>query len=73
MHVISVIIWACDVTTDLPDFAQRCHYYTMAHEVVLRPIGRTLYAMPPHVLDAYTVQWLAHWRHVRPRWQKSGS
>jgi adenosylmethionine-8-amino-7-oxononanoate aminotransferase len=31
----------------------------MARGLLLRPIGRTLYAMPPYVLDAEGVQWLA--------------
>ncbi|MBI5277784.1 MAG: adenosylmethionine--8-amino-7-oxononanoate transaminase [Burkholderiales bacterium] len=53
------MIWAWDVETALPDFARRYHRHAMAHGVLLRPIGRTLYAMPPYVLDAKAVQWLA--------------
>jgi adenosylmethionine-8-amino-7-oxononanoate aminotransferase len=53
------MIWAWDVTTDLPDFARRYHRHAMAHGVLLRPIGRTVYAMPPYVLDAEAVRWLA--------------
>lgn len=32
----------------------------MARGLVLRPIGKTLYAMPPYVLDDEAVQCLAH-------------
>jgi adenosylmethionine-8-amino-7-oxononanoate aminotransferase len=53
------MIWAWDVETRLPDFAARYHRHAMAHGVLLRPIGRTLYAMPPYVLDEEAVQWLA--------------
>ena len=31
----------------------------MARGVVLRPIGKTLYAMPPYVMDEEAVQCLA--------------
>jgi adenosylmethionine-8-amino-7-oxononanoate aminotransferase len=54
------MIWAWDVATSLPDFALRYHHHAMAHGVLMRPIGRTIYAMPPYVLDAEAVQWLAH-------------
>ncbi len=54
------MIWAWDVKTTLADFAQRYHRHAMARGLLLRPIGRTIYAMPPYVLDAKAVQWLAH-------------
>jgi adenosylmethionine-8-amino-7-oxononanoate aminotransferase len=53
------MIWAWDVQTTLPDFSRRYHRHAMARGLLLRPIGRTLYAMPPYVLDAEGVQWLA--------------
>jgi adenosylmethionine-8-amino-7-oxononanoate aminotransferase len=53
------MIWAWDVQTDLPNFARRYHHHAMAQGLVLRPIGKTIYAMPPYVLDADAVQWLA--------------
>ena len=54
------MIWAWDIETTLPDFSRRYHQQAMARGLVLRPIGKTLYAMPPYVLDAEAVQWLAH-------------
>lgn len=45
------MIWAWDVNTCLPQFAQRYHQHAMAHGVLLRPIGNTIYAMPPYVID----------------------
>ncbi len=54
------MIWAWDVDTTLPDFARRYHRHAMARGLLLRPIGTTVYAMPPYVLDAEAVQHLAH-------------
>jgi adenosylmethionine-8-amino-7-oxononanoate aminotransferase len=45
------MIWAWDIDTRLPDFAQRYHAAALAHGLLLRPIGSTLYCMPPYVLD----------------------
>ena len=53
------MIWAWDVNTDLPDFSSRFHQHAMAHGVLLRPIGNTIYAMPPYVMDEDTTQHLA--------------
>lgn len=54
------MVWAWDVDTQLPDFARRYHRHAMVRGLLLRPIGTTLYAMPPYVLDAEAVQHLAH-------------
>jgi adenosylmethionine-8-amino-7-oxononanoate aminotransferase len=53
------MIWAWDIETSLPDFSRRYNHHAMARGLVLRPIGKTVYAMPPYVLDAEAVQWLA--------------
>ena len=53
------MIWAWDVDTDLPDFSSRFHQHAMAHGVLLRPIGNTIYAMPPYVMDEDTAEHLA--------------
>jgi adenosylmethionine-8-amino-7-oxononanoate aminotransferase len=53
------MIWAWDVQTDLPHFARRYHHHAMARGLLLRPIGNTIYAMPPYVLDAEAVGHLA--------------
>ncbi|GKT21757.1 adenosylmethionine--8-amino-7-oxononanoate transaminase [Acidovorax sp. SUPP3334] len=52
------MVWAWDVETSLPDFSRRYHRHAMARGLVLRPIGKTLYAMPPYVLDDEAVQHL---------------
>ena len=44
-------IFAWDIATGLPDFARRYARHALAQGVLLRPIGHTLYAMPPYVLS----------------------
>ncbi|MCP2821212.1 hypothetical protein NK918_24980, partial [Salmonella enterica subsp. enterica serovar Typhimurium] len=43
--------WALDVDTPHADFSRRFHREALARELLLRPIGNTLYFMPPYVLD----------------------
>ena len=45
------MIWAFEVRGDAPDFAGRAFRLAMEHGVLLRPIGRTVYFMPPYVID----------------------
>ncbi|WP_120971335.1 adenosylmethionine--8-amino-7-oxononanoate transaminase [Comamonas sp. lk] len=45
------MIWAWDIDSSLPDFSRRYHAAAMERGLLLRPIGRTLYCMPPYVLD----------------------
>ena len=45
------MIWAWDVATDDPSFARRFHRAALQQGLLLRPIGRTLYFMPPYVID----------------------
>jgi len=44
------MIWAFEVDTDRPDFARWCFAEGLAREILLRPIGRTVYFMPPYVV-----------------------
>ncbi|EJL84402.1 adenosylmethionine-8-amino-7-oxononanoate transaminase [Polaromonas sp. CF318] len=54
------MIWAWDVVPgSLPHFARRYTQHAMANGVLLRPIGQTIYAMPPYVMDAQAAQHLA--------------
>lgn len=41
------------------DFALRYHLAARAQGLLIRPIGRTVYLMPPYVVDAPTATWLA--------------
>ncbi len=58
------MIWAFDaVLPDAPGaasaFAKRFYTEARARGVLLRPIGATVYLMPPYVLDDDTIDWLA--------------
>jgi adenosylmethionine-8-amino-7-oxononanoate aminotransferase len=54
------MIWAWDVPNTLPHFSRRYHQHALANGLLLRPIGNTLYAMPPYVMDDEAVAHLAH-------------
>ena len=45
------MIWAWDARGDDPLFARRFHRAALDEGLLLRPIGRTLYVMPPYVID----------------------
>ncbi len=40
-------------------FAERFHLAARTHELLIRPIGRAVYLMPPYLIDAPTAAWLA--------------
>ncbi len=44
------MIWAFEVQTAQTDFAQRCFALALQNELLLRPIGNTIYFMPPYVI-----------------------
>ncbi len=45
------MIWAFEVTSPHADFAQRCFALALQHELLLRPIGNTIYFMPPYTIS----------------------
>jgi adenosylmethionine-8-amino-7-oxononanoate aminotransferase len=55
------MIWAFDVREELagPRFAERFHLAGRERELLIRPIGRTVYILPPYVLDDELSPWLA--------------
>ena len=44
------MIIAFDVATDDPKFARRFYRAALAHEALVRPIGNTVYVMPPYIV-----------------------
>jgi adenosylmethionine---8-amino-7-oxononanoate aminotransferase len=46
------MIWAFDVADATPGFSTRFHQATLALGVFIRPIGHTVYVMPPYVTSA---------------------
>jgi len=53
------MIFAWEVATARPDFARWCFAEALASELLLRPIGRTMYVMPPYILTDDEMQLLA--------------
>ncbi len=45
------MIWAFDVVNAAPDFSQRFYHLALQHGLLLRPIGSTVYFMPPYVVN----------------------
>jgi adenosylmethionine-8-amino-7-oxononanoate aminotransferase len=45
------MIWAFEVRSPDPGFASRAFELALEREVLLRPIGNTVYFMPPYVVD----------------------
>jgi len=52
------MIWAFDIATDTSDFARRYQAAALQRGLLLRPIGNTLYFMPPYVIDEEASRWL---------------
>ena len=46
------MIWAFDVADAAPGFAMRFHRAALQEGVFIRPIGDTVYVMPPYVTEA---------------------
>ncbi len=44
------MIWAFEVDSGRPDFARWFFAEALARELLLRPIGRTVYFMPPYIM-----------------------
>jgi len=53
------MIWAWDIVGAPADFARRYARHALDQGVLLRPIGSTLYAMPPYVLEEDSARHLA--------------
>jgi adenosylmethionine---8-amino-7-oxononanoate aminotransferase len=52
------MIWAFDVETDDGSFAASFHAAALEHELLLRPLGRTVYFMPPYVIEPGEIELL---------------
>ena len=52
------MVWAFEVDTPHADFAQRCFSLGLQHELLLRPMGNTVYFMPPYVISEDEMQFL---------------
>ena len=61
------MIWACDVIIDdahaAATFPRRLAAEAARRELLVRPIGTTIYLMPPYVLNAQQAHWLGQQLH----------
>ncbi len=53
------MILAFDVTPRVERFSEAFHLAARRHELLIRPIGQTVYLMPPYLIDAETAAFLA--------------
>jgi adenosylmethionine-8-amino-7-oxononanoate aminotransferase len=53
------MVLAFDVIDPGERFAERFHLAARKQELLIRPIGSTVYLMPPYLIDTPTAQWLA--------------
>jgi adenosylmethionine-8-amino-7-oxononanoate aminotransferase len=53
------MIWAFDALDATPDFSRRFFATAVEHELLMRPIGATVYMMPPYILDDAEIDGLA--------------
>ena len=52
------MIWAFDVAQATPDFSQRFYQLALQQGLLLRPLGATVYWMPPYVINEEEMQLL---------------
>jgi adenosylmethionine-8-amino-7-oxononanoate aminotransferase len=53
------MVWAFDVKPEIPDFSERFHQAARSRELLIRPIGQTVYLMPPYLLKPDDYAWAA--------------
>jgi len=62
------MIWACDARLEddaqAASFARRFFAQACKHELLLRPIGNTIYLMPPYILEEEDISLLAERTHT---------
>lgn len=54
------MIWAFDAIGAAPDFSRRFFATAVEHELLMRPIGASVYMMPPYVLSDEEIDTLAN-------------
>jgi len=45
------MIWAFEVESDKPHFSRAFYQLALENELLLRPMGNTVYFMPPYVIS----------------------
>ncbi|HET7595467.1 MAG TPA: aminotransferase class III-fold pyridoxal phosphate-dependent enzyme, partial [Burkholderiales bacterium] len=53
------MIWAFEIESAAPDFARRFFAEALKQELLLRPLGNTVYFMPPYIISDPEIELLA--------------
>ena len=53
------MIWAFEVKTEDPQFSRNFYHVALQHGLLLRPIGKTVYFMPPYIIGEEEITMLA--------------
>ena len=53
------MVWACDAMTEDAQFSRRFFTHALERELLVRPIGNTVYLMPPYILEDGDIAFLA--------------
>ena len=54
------MIWAFEVETDDRDFAANCFQAGLKQQILLRPLGKTIYFMPPYIINEQEIDLLVN-------------
>ncbi len=57
------MIFAFDVDTQNSQFAKQCYHSAVQHELLLRPIGNTVYWMPPYTINESEIDFMVSTTH----------
>jgi adenosylmethionine-8-amino-7-oxononanoate aminotransferase len=52
------MIFAFDVVTDNAQFSKQCYQVAMQQGLLLRPIGNTVYFMPPYTINEAEIEFM---------------
>ena len=54
------MIWAFEVETDDPQFSNNFFQKALEKQLLLRPLGKTVYFMPPYIINEYEIEHLVN-------------
>jgi adenosylmethionine---8-amino-7-oxononanoate aminotransferase len=54
------MIWAFDVQTKQTAFSAACYQLALQHGLLIRPIGNTVYFMPPYIINETEMDFMIH-------------
>jgi len=52
------MIWAFEIETTDPQFARKFHGHALDRGLLLRPLGNTVYLMPPYIMEEEQMEML---------------